>query len=105
MKGKFSSTQVPAAAHDGEELSEGRALRGAIHCPTAKVALMPIKLIRQTAGIGQPGHHQPLPRSEVGLCVRHHDRLPARRALRLVMDWTPAGIAFGGVALTGRTWP
>ena len=85
--------QIPPAAHDAEEFGKHRALRHAINCPSTQIALMPVQLVHQPAGIRQLCHHLLLARAELGTRVGHYDGFPARGALRFVVHWTSAGIA------------
>ena len=92
-KRKVIIQQIPPAAHDAEEFGKHRALRHAINCPSTQIALMPVQLVHQPAGVSQLCHHLLLPRTEPGTLVGHYDGPPARGALRFVVHWTSAGIA------------
>jgi len=87
--------QIVTAAHDAEKPGKDGTLSYAIDRQSAQIALLPVEGIHQAAGIGQLRHHMLLARGEFGAPIGHRDRLPARGALRLVVEGTPVGVAPG----------
>src|SRR6185312_4511750 len=98
-EGKIVVHQVPAAPVDREQLHHRRILRGVRHRPAAQVALAPVDLIEEPAGISELRDHLLFARRKTRFAVGHADRLPSRRSFRLVVYGTTARVARAGVAL------
>ena len=66
---------------------------------------MPEEHIHEAASIRKLGHHEPLVQRQVPLCGGNCEILPARGALRLVVDRTPAGVALALRLAASRRLP
>ena len=88
--------EIPPVAHHAEEFGKHRALCHAIHCPSTQIALLPVQLVHQPAGIGKLRDHLPLARAEPCTLVRDNNPPPASGAVRFVVRWASAGIASRG---------
>ena len=73
--------QIPAAAHDHQQIFDGGIVGGAVQLEPGLVALPPVDIVEQAAGLDEFVHHLPFFGGEAGGMERHIHAFPARQPL------------------------